>query len=73
MTVTEMDVLTATEIVEQCKVAVAVANAVGLVVMMLVHMTGMFVLFTKMEKMLNPSRLAAKARHQEMINRLYNR
>ena len=68
-TVTEVDVLTATEIVEQCKIAVAVANAVGLVAMMPVHIIGMFVLFTKIEKMLNPHRLAAKIRQQKLAAR----
>ena len=47
-----MDVLTATEIVEQCKIPVAIATAV-------INW--------------NPNRLAAKARHQQMIDRLKNR
>lgn len=68
-TVTEVDVLTATEIVEQCKPPVAIGTAVTMGVMMLVHAIGMFVLFTKIEKMWSPQRLAAKIRQQQVAAR----
>ena len=68
-TVTEVNVLTGTELVEQCKQPVAIATAVTMMVMMPVHMVGMFALFTKIEKMLNPHRLAAKIRQQKMAAR----
>lgn len=69
---TEMDVLTATEIVEQCKIPVAIATAVITVLMIPVKMVAMSALFTKTDKYWNPNRLAAKARHRQMIDRLKN-
>ena len=72
-TVTEMDVLSATELVEQCKLPVVIGTVMTTVAMMLVHAIGMFALFTKIEKMWNPSRLAAKIRQQKMVARRNNR
>lgn len=66
---TEVDVLSATEIVEQCKLPVAIGTAMTMVGMMPVHAVGMFVLFAKIEKMWNPIRLAAKARQRQMVAR----
>ena len=70
MTVTEMDVLTATEIVEQCKVAVAVANVVAMMTMVPVNIIGMFAMFSKAEKMFNPVRKAAALRQKKFANRV---
>ena len=68
-TVTEMDVLSATELVEQCKIPVAIGTAMTMVAMMVLHAIGMFALFIKIEKTWNPSRLAAKIRQQKMVAR----
>lgn len=69
-TTAEMDVLTAAEIVEQCKLPVAVANAVTMTIMLPVNIIGMFALFTKAEKMFNPTRIATKMRQKKFSNRV---
>ena len=57
-----MKVLTAKEMEEQCRQPVAITTAVSSVAMCVVHVIGMFVMFTNIEKMFNPSRLAAQAK-----------
>lgn len=70
---TEVNVLTATEMVEQCKIPVAIATAVITVIIVPVKMIAMFVLFTKIDKAWGPDRLAAKLRHREKIGRQMKR
>lgn len=67
-TVTDLDVLTAIEFVERCKQSVAIMSAVSMLAMLPIHVTCMFALFTKLEKMFNPNRLAVKARQRKMIH-----
>ena len=66
--VTEVDVLTAMEIVEQCKQPVAIGTAVLMIVMIPLKMMAMFALFTKAEKMFNPARLAVKGRQGKVAS-----
>lgn len=58
---------------EQCRQPVAIANAVSMIVMIPAHIVGMFVLFSKAEKMFNPARLAANARQMNAKNRRTHR
>lgn len=69
-TTTEMDVLTAADMVEQCKISIAVATTVTMTIMLPVNIIGMVAMFTKAEKMFNPNRIAAKTRQKKFSNRV---
>ncbi|CAF3971174.1 unnamed protein product, partial [Rotaria sordida] len=69
-TTTEMNVLAAKEFEEYCKQPVAIVTALSMVVMISVNIIVMFAFFTKLDKMFNPSRLAAKARHKMFVSRI---
>ena len=47
---------------EQCRQPVAIINAVSMLVMIPVHIIGMFAIFTTLEKMFSPSHIAANVR-----------
>ncbi|CAF4426648.1 unnamed protein product [Rotaria sp. Silwood2] len=70
-TETEMNILSAKEFEEYCKQPVAIGTAVSMIVMVPVNIIGMFTVFTKLDKMFNPNRLAVKARHKMFVNRAY--
>ncbi|CAF4317526.1 unnamed protein product, partial [Rotaria sordida] len=69
-TTTEMNALSAKEFEEYCKQPVAITNAVSMIVMVPVNIVVMFAFFTKLDKMFNPNRLAAKARHKMLVSRV---
>jgi hypothetical protein len=62
--------MTPKEVEEQCRQPVAIMTAVTMIAMLPVHLLSMFAMFTKMEKMFNPSRIAAKARHAKSLRRV---
>lgn len=72
-TVTDLSVMTPKEFEQACEQAVIIGTSVSSVTMVVVNVLGMFAMFTKMEKMFNPSRLAAKLRQQKVINRVTSR
>ena len=55
---------------EQCRQPVAIGTALSMLVMFPIHGVAMFALFTKLNKMFNPSYLAAEARRQKFANRV---
>lgn len=57
---------------EYCKQSVAIANAVFLLATIPIHMVSMFILFTKIEKLFNPTRLASNARREQFKQRLFS-
>lgn len=69
-TLTEMSVISAADMVEQCKVPIAITNVLTMGVMGVINMLGMFSMFTKLEKMHNPARIAAKIREKRFRNRV---
>lgn len=66
----EVEVISPMEFEEQCKQPVAITTAVTMGVMAVVNFIGMFTMFTKLEKMFNPARIAAKVRQQKFNNRI---
>jgi hypothetical protein len=63
-------VLTPKELEEQCKQPVAIASGVSMLVMVQVHLIGMFAFFTKLDKVLNPKRIATSVRQRKSANRV---
>jgi hypothetical protein len=61
--------LTPQQYVEQCKQPVAITAALSVLVITPLHVLGMFAMFTKLEKMFNPSRIAANVRQKKLANR----
>lgn len=61
-TLPPVNVMSAKEFEEQCRQPVAIINAVSMLVMMPVHIIGMFVLFTTFGKMYSPRHIAANVR-----------
>ncbi|CAF1460585.1 unnamed protein product [Rotaria sordida] len=59
-TTTEMEVLSAKDFEEYCKQPVAMTTVATMLVMGVVQFIGMFAFFTKLDKIFNPNRLAAK-------------
>lgn len=69
-TVPEMDVLTPKELEEQCKQPLVIGTVTSMLVMAMVNLVGIFAFFTKLEKLFNPTRIAAKLRQQKFQNRV---
>jgi hypothetical protein len=65
-----MDVLTAKELEESCKIPVLVGTLLCHVVFIPVKMIGMFSIFVRIEKRFNPHRIAANQRSQAFLARL---
>ena len=65
-----MSVISAADFVEQCKVPVAITNALIMGIMGVVNILGMFTMFIKLEKMHNPARIAAKLRQKRFATRV---
>ena len=57
------------ELEEQCRQPVAIATAVTMIMMIPVHIAGMFALFIKAEKLFNPARVASNLRRMNAKNR----
>lgn len=68
--VTDMSIITPKGFEEQCLGPIAIMTATSGAVMSLVHVLGMFLIFTKIDKMFNPNRMAAAARQQQFFERL---
>ncbi len=67
---TEMDVISAKRFEEECKQPIAIATAVSMLVMVPVNILGMFALFTRLDNIFNPNRIAAKVRQRKFLNRI---
>lgn len=65
-----MSVISAQDFEEQCKQTVAIMNAATMGVMAVVNTLGMFVMFTKLETMFNPTRIAATVRRKKFRNQV---
>ena len=63
-------VMTAKDYEEACKQPLAIATAVSMVAMILIHAIGMFAWFTKLNTMFNPSRVRADVRRQAFTKRV---
>ena len=68
-----MSLLSDKDLEEQCRQPVAIANAVLMIALLPVHVLGMFAVFTKLEKMFNPTRIVANIREQNLKNRVNSR
>jgi len=55
---------------EQCKQPIAITTAVTMMFMGVVHAISMYAFFLKLEKMHNPSRIAADLRRKPLKNRI---
>jgi hypothetical protein len=65
-----VDILSPKELEEQCRQPVAIMSVLTMLGTLPVNILSMFSLFTKMEKMFNPNRLAAAARRAKLGNRV---
>jgi hypothetical protein len=69
----EVNVLTPQEYEQQCKQPIAIASALLMLVMASINMVSMFAMFTKLEKLFNPHRLATKVRQHKFKNQVHQR
>lgn len=58
----DVSIMTPQEFVKTCEQPVAIGTAVTMMVMLPVNVIGMFTMFTKIDKMFNPSHVLAKQR-----------
>ena len=65
-----MNVITPTVFEEACKQPVAIGTLMSMLAMVPIHITGMYTLFIKMDKMFNPHRILANQRRQIFVNHL---
>ena len=68
--VTEMTVISPKEHEEQRKEPVAITTAATMAVTVILHLVAMFSLFTKLDKMFHPYRLAAQLRQERFFKRV---
>lgn len=61
-TIPSAQVLSAQDYIKACEQPVAIGTAISMLVMLPINAVGMFTLFTKVDKMFNPSRLMAEQR-----------
>jgi hypothetical protein len=69
-TVTQMVVISPKDYEEQCKQPVAITTGATMAVTGILHLVTMFALFTKLDKMFNPNRLASKIRQEQFLKKV---
>lgn len=65
-----MNVMSMKDFEQNCKVSVAIGTTINMLVMIIIHIGGMYSLFIKIDKIFNPRRIMARQRHKMFLNRV---
>ena len=65
-----MNVMSVKDFEQNCKDSVAIGTMLNMLVMIPIHIVGMYSLFIKIDKIFNPHRLMAEQRHKMFLNRV---
>ncbi|CAF3340862.1 unnamed protein product [Rotaria sp. Silwood1] len=68
--VTDVQVMTPKDLEEACKQPVAIFTVLQYVAMLPIHIAGIYMLYTKMNKMFNPNMITTAAKHKQRLKRL---
>lgn len=65
-----VSVMSPSDFIKACEQPVAIGTAVSMITMLPINLIAMFTLFTKIEKLFNPSQIATRQRQQAFTHRM---